>query len=159
MPVKKLSRLFITVSALLTLLTSCSDPAPAKQQILAQLEIGRAGVESFKPKQVNSILAPGFLAENQDSSTQHRTQGEQLDREKLRNLIRMQAFQKQKLNITLGPVNITMDEHNTTLANMETTAVVTGGRGLIPNDGRIYKVTGQWRLIEGDWLLNKIHWE
>ncbi len=50
-------------------------------------------------------------------------------------------------------------EVNQIRAEVHSQVVVTGGRGLIPDDARHYQVVSCWNKVSDDWYLSCLEWE
>ena len=137
-------------------IVSCGEKPSVEVIIKENVSQAKEGIETLKPSLVTELLAENF------SATSHsKAHGKQkMQAKDIKKIMQVQALRKQKVSLTLSPVKVTMDEFNSTLAHMETTAIITSRRsGLIPNDGRIYKIKGTWRLFDDEWLLTDISWE
>ena len=141
----------VILGLLLLSLTSCSEPPPpAEQQILNNFEQAKVAVEQLKPKQLREILADDF--EIVGLQTQY-------NYDLIKKTMAVYGFRKQNINIILSGTQVELNKHNTQLASLESTALVTGGRGLIPEDGRLYKITSEWRLYDEQWKITKLSWK
>lgn len=152
-PLKDLTRcnlyLFFTVFSF-GLLSYCTEAPPTEEQIRVKTDNAKLAIENLNPDQLEDILAPDFeiSADNK-----------KYDLDLIQKTMKLYAFKKQKINVTLGPLQIETDPYNTQLASMKTTALVTGGRGMLPEDGRIYNVKTKWRLFDEQWLITNLTWE
>ena len=43
-------------------------------------------------------------------------------------------------------------------AQVQSQVVVTGGRGLLPENARHYQVSSNWKKVDGEWLLSGLEW-
>ena len=151
MPYQKNLLFPVLLSFLLTLLLRCSEPSlPAEQQILNNFEEAKTAVEQLNSQKLREILADDFeiIGARQP-----------YDYELIKKTMALFRFRKQKVNIIFSSTTVTLDKYNTQLAALESTALITGGRGLIPEDGRLYKVKSQWRLYDEQWKITKLSWE
>ena len=131
-------------------LNFCSETPPAEEQIRTKINQGKQAIENLNPDELEDVLAPEF---------EIRTGSKNYDLNLIQKTMKLYAFRKQKVNIALGPLQIEMDPYNTQLASMKTSALITGGRGLLPEDGRLYHVKTKWRLFDDEWLLTHLSWE
>lgn len=146
---KKLSILLL--SAILVVgVNFCSEAPPAEEQIRTKINGAKEAIENLNPDALEDVLAPDF---------EIRTGSKNYDLNLIQKTMQLYAFKKQKVNIALGPLQIEMDPYNTQLASMKTSALITGGRGILPEDGRIYNVKTKWRLFGDQWLLTHLSWE
>jgi hypothetical protein len=128
----------------------CSKAPPAEEQIRTKMNSAKQAIENLNPDALEDILAPDF---------EIRTGNKNYDLPLIQKTMKLYALKKQKINVTLGVMQIEMDPYNTHLAVMSTSALITGGRGLLPEDGRIYTVKTKWRLYGDQWLITHISWE
>lgn len=142
-----MSRLYpVTGAALvLLLLAACSHP-PAEEQIRAQLADMTKAVDEGD---VSAFLAP--IAEDFAGDTW------QLDRRGARLLLMRELRAHNQLRARL--VDIQIDFPATDRATASFQAVLTGGSGLLPDEGGWYRVETGWRLDGGDWTLINAAWE
>ena len=85
-----------------------------------------------------------------------RGQGGEMTREDFRAYMVLQWNRNQRLHAQLFPVTVHAigdDE-----ARAEFRVLVTGGRGLIPEEGQLYDVETWWRLEGGEWRLSAANW-
>ena len=56
-------------------------------------------------------------------------------------------------------LSVEINPEDTHRALMTGTVAVSGGQGeFIPDTGRIYQLTGQWQIEQGDWKLILMQW-
>ena len=135
----------------INMIVNCSDPKPpAEQQILDNTKTAIEAIEQLKPQALREILAPNF-----EIVGSHKY----YDYALIKKTMMLFSFRKQKINIMLSSTTATLDPYNSQLASMTSTAVVTGGKGLLPEDGRIYKVTSEWRLYDSQWRITNLNWK
>ena len=82
-----------------------------------------------------------------------------LDKITLRKVLIGQFVQHQNITVVITRMDITVPEHDPYQATMEGVVVATGAKRILPQDGRIYKVKGDWRYIDKEWLLVNLQWE
>jgi hypothetical protein len=144
-------RISLLFTFLLMSLLGCSEPPlPAEQQILNNFESAKIALEQLEPKELREILAENF-----EIIGLHK----QYDYGLIKKTMTVFRFRKQKINIILSGTTVTLDKYNTHLASLKSTALVTGGKGLLPEDGRLYKVNSQWRLYDNQWKITKLSWK
>jgi len=80
-----------------------------------------------------------------------------MDREALHNLLRAQVLRNEKIGVTLGPIDVALQDSR---ATAKFTATLTGGSGgWIPERGAVYSVSTGWKKSGGDWMLISATWE
>lgn len=129
----------------LVLLTACSRP-PAEEQILATLT-GMS--EALAAGDISTFLDP--IAEDFAGDTW------QLDRRGARLLLMREMRAHDRLRARLVDVRIEFPAADRATASFQ--AVLTGGSGLLPEDGGWYRVQTGWRLDGGDWKLISARWD
>jgi hypothetical protein len=65
----------------------------------------------------------------------------------------------QKINVAITRLDISVNEYNPVTARMNAVVIVTGADGLLPRDGDLINVSGDWELHSGEWLLVNAQWE
>jgi len=61
--------------------------------------------------------------------------------------------------VVIGALEVEVDAFDPARAEMRATAAVAGMQGLLPQDGNLYRLSGEWRLEDGDWLLYRLRWQ
>jgi len=140
----------IFIVSLLFQLSFCGKKPPAEAQIIQKIQLGKNAIESLEVGDLEDVLAEQFEIKGDSKN---------LDYDNIRKLLTIYKLRNQKVTLTIGPPEIEMDKHNTHLATSEMTVLITAGRGLLPDDGRIYKVTGSWRLFDDEWMLTSLSWK
>ncbi len=144
-PARHLLWLLLSISTAFSI-NACSKPE-AEQQILAHIDTMQNALEEKKASDVLQFIAKDFQGSRQ------------LNRQQIKRILLAQFIKHQRITVSLTPVVIKMDSANSERATMHTTAVVTGGSRLLPDDGRLYQINGEWRLVGGDWLLYSVEWQ
>lgn len=128
---------------LLLLLAACTR-APAEQRLREAITGLQSAIESREVNPAMAHIAEDFIG------------NDGLDREGVRNLLRLQMLRHQSLGLTLGPFE---SELHGERATVRFTAVATGGTGaLIPQSARVWNVETGWREDDGDWRLISAQW-
>jgi len=125
------------------MLVACAQ-APAEQRLREAITGLQASIEAREVNPAMARIAEDFIG------------NDGLDREGVRNLLRLQMLRHQSLGLTLGPFDIEVHGQR---ATVRFTAVATGGSGaLIPESARVWNVETGWREDGGDWLLISAQW-
>ncbi len=130
----------------LAVLCACT-PSPPEQVIRQALQRAEAAIEERDAGDAVAVLAEHFDG------------GGYYGKQDIRRMLALQFLQHQRIEVLLGNVDIELVEPQRQQAIMTATAVATGGVGLLPDDGRIWRLEGRWELIEGDWLLTRLSWK
>lgn len=131
---------------LLLLLASCgtSDPETA---IRANIAATQKAVEAKESGKAVRYLADDFSG----------TAG--IDKRGVQRILLAQFIQHKNINVAITRLDITVNEHNPVTARMEAVVIVTGAEDLLPQNGELLNVTGDWELHDGEWLLVSAQWE
>ena len=80
-----------------------------------------------------------------------------LDREGVRNLLRVQVLRNERIGASLGPMTVEMHGERATVTF---TALLTGSRGgLLPDNARAWSVRSGWRDGPDDWQMIHAEWK
>lgn len=84
-----------------------------------------------------------------------------LDRRALGLLVRRERLAREAIDIQRldTRVEIFSNDGENARAVASFRALATGGTGLLPDEGRFWKVETGWRLDDGDWRLISAEWE
>ncbi len=125
-------------------LASCTEQ-PAEEALRHKLSLMEMGLEERKPSLVLDQLHPDFQSENGKDTVW------------LQRLLAYYNFKKIKITVVITNLEITLVDDQ--VARMEFNSLVTAGRGLLPDQGRVYKVQTNWHNVDGDWLLIYASWQ
>lgn len=140
------SRISCALLLTLLLLGACSEELSLEQQIVATLRNMEAHIEAGERRDFMDYVAEDF-----------RGQGGELNRDQLNGLLLYQLRRYQKVHAQLLPVSVQpagLDE-----AEASFQILLTGGAGLLPENGQLYQVSSLWRYQEGQWLLQSAQWQ
>jgi hypothetical protein len=148
----KIKQDYFALFSILAVLTfiGCSERTPAEQQIRNNAENAADAIRQLDAKALSQYLAPSFKVSKP-------SKGYSL--EHIKKIMMLYRFRKQKVTLTLSNTSVTLDKYNSQLANMETTALITGSKGLLPEEGRIYKVKLNWRQFDDEWKVTEASWQ
>jgi hypothetical protein len=135
----------VGIVLLLLALTACSRP-PAEEQIRNTLD---EMSEAIAQGDVSAFLDP--VAEDFAGDTW------QLDKRGARLLLMREMRAHEQLRARLIDIQIELASADRATATFQ--AVLTGGTGLLPDDGGWYRVETGWRLDGADWTLINAQWE
>jgi hypothetical protein len=128
------------------LLTGCAgtEPEAAIRENIAFMQ------EAVEAKE--SGAAVKYLA-------QHFVGAHGIDKQGLRRILMAQFMQHRKISVTMTRLDISVNEYNPITARMDAVVMLTGAQGLLPRNGELINVSGDWELHEGEWLLVSAQWE
>ncbi len=81
---------------------------------------------------------------------------EGMDRKDFRRYVTLMSMRHKAVGVNLGPMEVKLFGDR---ATVKFTAAVTGGPGLLPDQGQVYDVDTGWRLEGGDWKLISAKWK
>lgn len=131
---------------LILLLAACGGAGP-EAEIRANIASMQEAVEARE-----SGGAVKYLAE-------HFTGSHGADKQALRRILMAQFLRHQNINVAITRLDISVNEYNPVTARMNAVVLLTGADGLLPRDGELINVSGDWELHEGEWLLVSAQWE
>lgn len=139
------TRRAITSLVLATLILSACSRPPPETRLRERIGQMQDALESRRPSDFAAGIAEDFIA---DAG---------LDKEGIRNYLRIQMLRNQRIGATLGPLDVELHGERATVTF---SAVLTGGSGgFLPDTARPWKVTTGWRDGPDDWLLIHARWE
>lgn len=119
-----------------------TPPEQALREAMAELQ---AGVEARDAEVVEERLAEDFIGP------------EGLDRDGVRRMAALQMMRHEKLGLTIGPLDVRVQERH---ATVRFTAAATGGSGgWFPDSAEVYQVETGWRLEGDDWKMTSASWK
>jgi len=125
------------------LLSACNQAGTPEQIITENLEHLEQGIEEKDPDMVLDLIHPNF-----GTRSGH-------DKLWLKRTMAFYMLKHTQIEIVSSGLEVDMEPE---VARARFNAVVTGGQGLIPNQGALYQVQTEWRLEDGDWLLVYAAW-
>ena len=140
-----MSRGFGCLALVLLLVTACGGEQTVEQQIIATIIEMEAYGEEGRRGSFMKMVHETFIGQ----------QGA-MTRDEFRLFMIMQWNRNQRLQAQLFPIRVRELEQGQASANFR--ALITGGRGLIPERGQLYEITTVWVKSDGDWLLTEADW-
>ena len=131
---------------LLAALAGCKEETTVQQQVIDAIHAMEALAEEGKRSAFMSRVAADF-------------QGQEgvLTRGEFRTFLVFQWNRNQRLYAQIFTIKV--QDLGAGRANARFKALITGGRGLIPERGQLYSITTAWIEHDGDWLLTRADWE
>lgn len=139
-----INRTFILI--LLLSCISCSKSLP-EEAIMANLKSMQQGLEDRKAGKSLEFVSEDFVG----------NQG--LDKRSLKRIMLGQFLRHQNITVVITRMDITINPSDPYSASMEGVVAATGAQNLLPQDGRLYSVQGDWRSIDDEWMLIRLEWE
>lgn len=135
----------LVLLVLLVALPGCRRPA-AEEQIRQTLQAMATAVGDGDARAFMAPVADDFAADTW-----------QLDRRGARLLLNREMRARERVRMRL--LDIEVEPAGEDRASAHFHAVLTGGSGLIPDEGGWYRVTTGWRRDGADWELISASWE
>ena len=133
----------LIMAGLLALLCACSPDDTPEEQIAAAIGEMEERAESGDRR--------GFM---QMVHREFQGQGGGMTRDEFRRFMIFQMSQHRRLRAQLFPIEVRMPNAEEGVA--EFNALITGGSGWLPEEGRLFRIETVWRDEGGDWLLVRI---
>ena len=127
----------------LALVMGCARPAP--EEALRNAVAGvQQSIEERDAGALRRYLSGDFIGPNG------------MDRDQARRTAALYMMQHQSVGLTIGPMNIDLEEPH---ATVRFSAALTGGSGrLLPDRANLYQVEPGWRMEGGDWKITSARW-
>ncbi len=135
-----------TLAPLLLLLAACGPSGTIEDQVRERIAAMEAAGEAGERLAFMGFVADGFQA-----------QGDSMSRDDFRRFMFLQMNQQRRIQAQLFPITVDVQGPNLAIARFK--ALVTGGGGLIPDDGQLFDVETEWVFEDGDWLLWRADWQ
>ena len=127
------------------------------------LALGLSACRREPPEQAlrNTIAAMEAAAEAKDndalfaSIADDFTGSEGMDRQGFRRYVTLAGMRAQSVHANLGPIEVKLFGDR---ASASFTVALTGGAGLLPDQGQVYEVETGWRLEDSEWKLISAKW-
>lgn len=128
------------------LLPGCGEDAPAEERIRERIEAMKTALVDEDVGDFMAPVAVDFAASNLN-----------LDRDGVKLLLRREFIARENLRARTLDTDIRLVGEDRAVATFQ--AVVTGGSGLIPDDGEWLDMETGWRRDDDDWLLISASWQ
>lgn len=126
-----------------TMFSGCKE-TPLEELISQHIDAITEGIETGKPDLVLEHFDEGFSTPSGQ------------DRHWVKRIMLAQMLRKQTIHVVL--TNLTIESRDDFTTDASFNVLLTGSQGLIPREGAFYQVETQWRLQDGDWLVNYASW-
>jgi hypothetical protein len=124
----------------------CGEEPTVEQQIIAAITEMESRGEEGRRSAFMEMVHESFIGQ----------QGA-MTRDEFRLFMIMQWNRNQRLQAQLFPIRV--KDLGVGQASAKFKALITGGRGLIPERGQLYEIVTLWVKTGGDWLLVKADWK
>jgi hypothetical protein len=137
--------LFITTLLSVLFLYACSKPDDVKQ-IENQIEQMKLAVEQEDPDDFLEHIDQGFVGNYQ------------FDRKLIKKYLIANMLRHSNIKVNLTHHSVSINPIDSNLANVEISVMLTGGKGFIPEQGRLMKIRSEWVKQEGQWRVKLARW-
>ena len=125
--------------------TGCSDTSD-EDQIKENIQTLQIAVESESPNDFIDILDKGFLG------------NQQFNRILIKKYLIINFMRHSDIKIRITHTNIIINKSDTSLATANIKAILTGGKGLLPEQGRLMNIQSHWVKKNKKWVVKIAHW-
>lgn len=139
-------RFFSGLALAALLLTACGEKLSVEQQIIATLRNMEYAAEEGQHLEFMSYIADSFSGQ----------QGS-MDRREFHRFMIFQINQNRRMQAQFFPIFVQETDEDSASAHFK--LLVTGGAGLLPENGRLFEVETQFQRDGSDWLLTGANWE
>jgi hypothetical protein len=139
-------RLLAVFLACLFVLGGCSEERTIEQQIIAVIRDMEAHIENGERRPFMQRVAEDFSGQNGV-----------MNKQQVNAIVLYQLHRNQRVHAQLLPVHVTSDSPD--LAEAKFSALVTGGPGLLPDQGQKFEFHTFWQRRDGEWKLVKADWD
>src|SRR5688572_19419890 len=122
---------------LLLFLAACGGAGP-EAEIRENIAFMQDAVEAKDSGAVVRYLAEHFSG----------THG--IDKRDLRRMLMAHFMRHKNINVAITRLDIIVNEYNPVTAQMNAVVIVTGAEGLLPQNGEMINVSGDWELHAGE---------
>ncbi len=145
---------------LLALLLAGCDRADTERQIRDNVDRLQAAIENDDSDAVLDLLAVDFQGvETSDGSNATYGGYRAMDRQLVQRTLQLLFLRHQKITVAVSQLQVMSSPDDPLSASMAGTAILAGGKGLLPDSGRIVRFEGDWLLDDGDWRLTRLRWQ
>lgn len=126
-------------------LSSCSKPLTVEQRIIADIRQMEAEIEEGE-----RAAFLGHFSEDFEG------QGGVINRDRVTAMVIFQLNRYKNLQAQLFPIRV--KETGEATAQADFRALVTGGQGLLPENGQVFDFVTRWRLVDDEWFIYAAEW-
>lgn len=139
-------RAFLAGALTSLLMAACGDDLSLEQQIIATLRNMEEAAEQGEHFEFIGYVADSFKGQ----------QGS-MDRREFHRLMIFQINQNRRLRAQFFPIHVQGLGDGQASARFR--ILVTGGGGMLPENGRLFEVNTEWISSGSDWMLKSADWE
>ena len=142
--------LFVIILGFTLSVLQCSEPIPAEEQINLSIQSIIKSIEKLDDDALEDLIPENI---------EIKQKGQSISIENIKRLFLAYRFKKQSITINVIDSDVQMDKYNTHLATVNLSVLAFANKGLLPRDGKLYKISSQWRLINDQWVPTELEWQ
>jgi hypothetical protein len=136
-----------TVTFTLLLFAGACSRTPPEEAILSNIKSMQEAAENKEARSAVKYLADNFSGNRE------------IDKTGLRRILAGVFLRHQNINVAITRMDIEVKAEDPFSAMMNGVVILTGAENILPQDGRVYKVSGEWQLQDDEWMLVRAQWE
>lgn len=140
-------RLPTLLSIILSLLLAACSQEPALEPLLERVAALQQAIENRQTDTAIDILSDDFVT------------GKGQNRKDAQRLLLFHTMRHRSITVLRSQTDAEFDAGYRDRAIVRFNAIVTGGQGWLPEQGRSYRVESRWQFKDGDWYLAELDWE
>ena len=125
-------------------LVGCSEQQSDEEQIKAQIQLLQQAIENHSRSDFMSVIGEQYYDRLNS------------DRKSLQRMLIGYFLRYKDISVFVSATQVELIQ---TRAEAKSQVVITGGKGLIPEDARHYEVKSCWKKDSGEWFLTCLEWE
>lgn len=137
----------LVIGPLMLSVLSCSSNTGPEEAIRANIKVIAKAVEDKDTGEVLDFVTEQFLGNGR------------LDKRELKGVLLAYYLRHKKINVVVTRMDIEVSPYDPYSAKMKGSVVLTGTDRLLPEDGRLVSVSGEWQKYGDDWLLARLDWQ
>lgn len=126
---------------------SCTTQTGPEEAIRANINAVQQAVEDKDTGEVLDFVTEQFLGNGR------------IDKQGLRALMLAYYLRHKNINVVVTRMDIEVSPYDPYSAKMQGAVVLTGTDHLLPENGRLVNVSGEWQKYGDDWLLARLDWQ
>ena len=140
----RLVTVFFLLMMLFLLLSGCAEKKTDKVMIQEQIEILQEAIETHDRGHFMAVIGSAYSDQINN------------DRKSLQRMLLGFFLRYKDISVYASAHQFEITQNR---AEVQSQIVVTGGKGLLPESARHYKVLSCWKKVSDEWLLSCLEWE
>jgi len=127
-------------------ISSCGETDDL-DQIKNKINRLQTAVEEEKPEDFIDILDKGFLG------------NEHLTKVLIKKYLILNLMRHSNIEVRISHTDIVINKSDPSLASVNIKVLLTGGKGLVPEQGRLMEIKSQWVKYNNEWMVKIARWD